>query len=108
MLANNEISVGIAVSSKLSPDASIAMEGWINGFRWSRCFNESGLRHENDGNHIFYWDISWDFDQDELDGLTKYLERYFEEEDPRPYLCDIRMIREYYYVGEHINKEAKS
>lgn len=29
MLANNEVSVGIAVSSKLSPDASIAMEGWI-------------------------------------------------------------------------------
>lgn len=108
MFANNEISVGIAVSSKLSPDASIAMEGWINGFLWSRYFDGKGLHHDRDGNHIFYWDTSYDFDQDDLDELTKYLGRYFKENDPWPYLCDMRMTQEYYYVGEHINKEAKA
>ena len=107
MLANNVTFVGIAVISKLSPNASIAMEGWIKGFLWSRYFDGSRLRHNNDGNHIFYWDISYDFDQEDLDELTKYLERYFKENDPRPYLCDIRMTQEYYYIGEHINKEAK-
>lgn len=52
MLANNEVSVGIAVSSKLSPDASIAMEGWINGFLGSRYFDGNELRHDSDGDHI--------------------------------------------------------
>lgn len=33
MFQNNERLIGIAVSSKLSPDASIAMEGWIDGDR---------------------------------------------------------------------------
>lgn len=103
MLANNEVSVGIAVSSKLSPDASIAMEGWINGF-----FDGNELHHDSDDDHIFYWHTSWNFDQDELDVLTKYLERYFEKDDPRPYLCDMWITHEYYYVGEHINKEAKA
>lgn len=107
MLANNEVSVGIAVSSKLSPDASIAMEGWINGFLGSRFYDGNELRHDSDGDHIFYWHTSWNFDQDELDVLTKYLERYFEEDDPRPYLCDMRITHEYYYVGEHVNKEKK-
>lgn len=73
MFANNEISVGIAVSNRLSPDASIAMEGWINGFLWSRYFDGKELHHDSDGNHIFYWDTSYDFDQDDLDELTKYL-----------------------------------
>ena len=108
MFANNETFVGIAVSNKLSLGASIAMEGWINGFLWSRYFDGKGLHHDSDGNHIFYWDASYDFDQDDLDELTKYLGRYFKENDPWPYLCDMRMTQEYYYVGEHVNKEANA
>ena len=110
MFANNEISVGIAVSSKLSPDASIAMEGWINGRLWvlSQYSDGKGLCHDSDGDHIFYWHPSYDFNEYDLDGLTKYLERYFEKDDPRPYLCDMRMTQEYYYVGEHIDKEANA
>lgn len=108
MYPNNEKLIGIAVSNRLSPDASIAMEGWINGRLWSRYSGEKGLRHNSDSDHIFYWYPSYDFNQDDLDGLTKYLERYFEEDDPRPYLCDMQRTQEYYYVGEHINKEAKA
>ena len=109
MFRNNERPVGIAVSSKLSPDASIAMEGWINGRLWvlSQYSDGNGLRHDSDGDHIFYWHPSYDFNEYDLDGLTKYLERYFEEDDPRPYLCDMERTQQYYYVGEHIDVDRK-
>ena len=107
MFPNNERLVGIAVSSRLSPDASIAMEGWLNGMMRSVFGEDNKLRHDNDGDVMFYWSTLHDFTQKDLDGLTKYLERYFEEDDPRPYLCDMQRTQQYYYVGEHIGGDRK-
>ena len=107
MFPNNERLVGIAVSSRLSPDASIAMEGWLNGMMRSVFGEENKFRHDNDGDVMFYWSPLHDFTHKDLDGLTKYLERYFEEDDPRPYLCDMQRTQQYYYVGEHIGGNRK-
>lgn len=107
MFPNNERLVGIAVSSKLSPDASIAMEGWLNGMMRSVFGEENKLRHDSSGDLILWWSTLHDFTQKDLDGLTTCLERYFEEDDPRPYLCDMQRTQEYYYVGEHIGSNRK-
>lgn len=40
MFPNSEQLIGIAVSNGLSLDASIAMEGWLHGLRWSACDKE--------------------------------------------------------------------
>lgn len=66
---NNERLIGIAVSSKLSPDASIAMEGWLHGRRWSVYNEESTLRSDHVDNVIFYWDRARNFTKEELDAL---------------------------------------
>ena len=102
MFPNNERLVGIAVNINLSADASIAMEEWLNGMMRSVFGEEYKLRHDNDRDVMFYWSPLHDFTQKDLDGLTKCLERYFEEDDPKPYLCDMQRSQQYYYVGEHI------
>ena len=95
MFPNSEQLIGIAVSNGLSPDASIAMEGWLHG-----------LRSDHVDNVIFYWDRTHNFTKEELDALKAYLERFFEEDDPIPYLCDMVRSSAYLYEGSH--KEAKA
>lgn len=107
MFPNNERLIGIAVSSRLSPDASIAMDGWLNGMMRSVFGEDNKLRHDNDRDVMFYWSPLHDFTQKDLDGLTNCLERYFEKDDPKPYLCDMERSRQYYYVGEHIGGDRK-
>ena len=99
MFPNNERLVGIAVSSRLSPDASIAMEGWLHGRRWSEYNEGSTLRSDHVDNVIFYWDRMHNFTKKELDGLNLYLERFFELDDPKPYLCDMVRSSAYLYAG---------
>lgn len=107
MFPNSEQLIGIAVSNGLSPDASIAMEGWLHGLRWSACDKErSTLRSDHVANVIFYWDRTHNFTKKELDALKAYLERFFEEDDPIPYLCDMVRSSAYLYAGSH--KEAKA
>lgn len=107
MFPNNEKLIGIAVSSKLSPDASIAMDGWLHGLRWSLYNKEqSAFGSDHVDNVIFYWDQTHNFTKEELDALKAYLERFFELNDPRPYLCD--MVRSSVYLYEGAHKEAKS
>lgn len=107
MFPNSEQLIGIAVSNGLSPDASIAMEGWLHGLRWSACDKErSTLRSDHVDNVIFYWDRTHNFTKKELDALKAYLERFFEEDDPIPYLCD--MVRSFAYLYEGSHKEAKA
>ena len=102
MFPDNETLVGIAVSTRLSPDASIAMDGWINGRRWSSYAPEQmTLKHDSTEDVIFYWDRAHKFTKEELDALNLYLERYFEDGDPRPYLCDMTRSKAYLYTGEH-------
>lgn len=107
MFPNSEQLIGIAVSNGLSPDASIAMEGWLHGLRWSACDKErSTLRSDHVDNVIFYWDRTHNFTKKELDALKAYLERFFEEDDPIPYLCDMVRSSAYLYEGSH--KEANA
>ena len=107
MVPNAEKLVGIAVNINLSADASIAMDGWLNGMMRSVFGKDNKLRHDNDRDVMFYWSPLHDFTLLDLDGLTEYLERYFEEDDPRPYLCDMQRTQQYYYVGEHIGGDRK-
>ena len=101
---NNERLIGIAVSSKLSPDALMVMEGWLHGRRWSVYNEESTLRSDHVDNVIFYWDRARNFTKVELDALNLYLERFFELDDPKPYLCDMVRSSEYLYAGSHKEK----
>lgn len=102
MFPNNERLIGIAVSCRLSPDASIAMEGWLHGLRWSAYNKEqSTLRSDHVDNVIFYWDRMHNFTKEELDALKLYLERFFEPDDPKPYLCDMVRSFAYLYAGSH-------
>ena len=105
MSLNKERLIGIAVSCELSPDASIAMEGWLSGRRWSVYDPErTTLRFDSSPKVMFYWDPNHSFTKQELDSLNLYLERYFEKDDPKPYLCDMVRSSAYLYAGSH--KEA--
>lgn len=102
MFPNNERLVGIAVNSKLSPDASIAMEGWLHGRRWSTYDMErTTLRSDKIDDVIFYWDRTHNFTKEELNALKLYLERFEEPDDPKPYLCDMARSSAYLYTGVH-------
>lgn len=107
MFPNSEKLIGIAVSGKLSPNASIAMDGWLHGLRWSACDKErSTLRSDYVGNVVFYWDQTHNFTKEELDALKVYLERFFELGDPKPYLCDMVWSSAYLYMGSHKEEKA--
>ena len=102
MIPNPEKLVGIAVSAKLSPDASLAMHGWISGRRWSVYDKErTTLLFDSTPKVMFYWDPNHNFTKKELDALNLYLERYFEANDPKPYLCDMVRSKTYFYTGAH-------
>lgn len=102
MIPNAEKLVGIAVEEKLSPDASLAMHGWLSGQRWSVYDPErTTLQFDSFAKITFYWDPNHNFTKQELDALNLYLERYFEEDDPKPYLCDLVRSKAYFYTGEH-------
>lgn len=102
MYRNEEKLVGIAVRSELSADASIAMMSWLYGRRWSSYDRDATtLKYDYTSDVIFYWDRTHNFTKDELDALNLYLERYFEHDDPKPYLCDMARSSAYLYTGAH-------
>ena len=102
MIPNPEKLVGIAVNAKLSPDASLVMHGWLNGRRWSvHDPKRTTLQFDSSPKAMFYWDPNHNFTKEELNALNRYLEPYFEKDDPKPYLCDMVRSKAYFYTGKH-------
>lgn len=105
---SNEHLVGIAVDLTLSADASVAMDAWLNGFITTMFDNPKDvanrLMHFTEGNLLIYYAKGRNFDQGILDCLTLYLERYFEDDDPRPFMCDLQRSTSYFYVKEYVQE----
>lgn len=101
--------VGIAVDMTLSADASIAMDAWLNGFD-TLAFDKpkdlaNRMMHFDENGLMIYYSKAGNLTQNNLDCLTLYLERYFEDDDPRPFLCDLQRSTSYFYVKEHLQEE---
>ena len=101
--------VGIAIDASLNVHASVALEGWmtgwVNGYHFSERADQTSLWQFAVKDRIIYFDPEHDFTQKDLDGLNAFLEKYIDDDDPKPYLCDLKRSDEYLYVGMHMDYE---
>ena len=101
--------VGIAVDASLNVHASVALEGWmngwVNGYHFSERADRTSLWQFAIKGRIVYFDPEHDFTRKDLDGLNAFLEKYINDDDPKPYLCDLKRSDRYLYVGMHMDYE---
>ena len=101
--------VGVAIDESLNAHASVALEGWMHGwmrgYHFSACADQTPLRQFALKGRIVYFDPEHDFTQKALDGLNAFLKKYVDKDDPKPYLCDLERSDKYLYVGMHMDYE---